>query len=462
MRRVTSLQIEGLFGYASHTVHFRADEPTILTAPNGAGKTHVLSLLRAALALDVRTLLATSYATLRVDLDSGDALEVARVVDPKGQVAVSIKAKRGRRSMGRTLELNDEIVESLDPELPSYVRHIGPDRWVDTRNGRPYSRANLRQRFRNRFGFEDSWLSGHSEIQAICQEPFPVFIDTKRLDVVSGDSTPVSDFSTLNQMARNVNTAASRIHQYTEQLRYEVSEARRSSIQATQSADLSFAARALAAAKMTVNEADLHRRYDQTVERYETLAKNSLAVGEAPISFPEETTPTVRRILSVFLDDWDKRLEPLLPLNAKIQTLREVLDSKLAPSGKRTVMSARGGLEFRTFEGRRISVTSLSSGEQHLVALFTMLLFSAQSGSIVLIDEPEISLHAAWKHAFLSDITRVAAVSSLQIAMATHSSAIINGRWDLTEELSLDQPESTQQTFEVASQSDDELDDLDE
>lgn len=462
MRRVARLQIEGLFGYASHDVRFRADEPTILTAPNGAGKTHLLSLLRAALALDVRTLVTTPYAQLWLELSSGDALEVSRRIDSADHIHLSIQAKKGPRSVGAKLELTDQILESLEPELPSYLRRTGPDRWVDVRNGRPYSRTLLRQRFRSRFGFEDSWLGRHPEIREICSEPVPVFIDTKRLDVAGGDFTAPSDFPPNPHSTRSQSTAASRIHEYTEQLRYEVSEARRSSIQATQSADLSFAARALAAAQMRVNEADLHRRYDQTVERYETLAKNSLAVGEAPMPFPEKTTPTVRRILSVFLDDWDKRLEPLLPLNEKIQTLREILDSKLAPSGKRTVMSPRGGLEFRTMEGRRLRVTSLSSGEQHLVALFTMLLFSAQPGSIVLIDEPEISLHAAWKHAFLDDITRVAHVSSLQVAMATHSSAIINGRWDLAEELAL--PASTSKihpSLEV-SYSDDELDELDD
>ena len=98
-------------------------------------------------------------------------------------------------------------------------------------------------------------------------------------------------------------------------------------------------------------------------------------------------------------------------------------------------MSPRGSMGFRTFDNRPIRVASLSSGEQHLVALFTMLLFSASAGSVVLIDEPEISFHAAWKHAFLDDISSVARLMDLQILIATHSSAIINGRWDHTEEL---------------------------
>jgi predicted ATP-dependent endonuclease of OLD family len=257
-------------------------------------------------------------------------------------------------------------------------------------------------------------------------------IDTKRLDAI----IPRSSHEERGVFrSGDATVSSSSITKYIDQIRIQVAEARRSSIQATQSADLSFAARALAAAKATVKEAALHKRYDEIVVKYEELARNGLAVGDAPLEFPEKTTPTVRRILSVFLDDWEKRLQPLGPLNKKIQTLRDILDTKLKQSGKRTSMGEGGQLMFRTFTGRRIRVSSLSSGEQHLVALFTHLLFTAAQGSVVLIDEPEISMHAAWKHAFLEDISRVADLADLQVILATHSTAIINGRWDLTEEL---------------------------
>ncbi|WP_454299554.1 AAA family ATPase [Salana multivorans] len=458
MRHVTRLEVNGLFGHARHVVHFRENAPTILTAPNGAGKTHVLSLLRAALALDLGLLLATSFSDMRVDLSDGRSLAIRREVDESLDPIVTIAALKGDNVLGSTLRVGSRLFESFNPDLPPYVRPAGNDRWLDVRTGRAYGRQALERRFRVQVGLPTEMLDGCPDVRDICADPLPVFIDTKRLDVAGAEYTP-GEFGT--GITRETISAASRIHEYTEQLRSEVNEARRNSIQATQSADLSFAARALAAARMTVKEADLHKRYDRTVERYETLARNSLAVGDAPLEFPQKTTPTVRRILSVFLDDWDKRLEPLIPLNEKIQTLREILDSKLAPSGKRTAMSTHGNLEFRTFSGRRIRVAKLSSGEQHLVALFTMLLFSAKPRSLVLIDEPEISLHAAWKHAFLDDIARVAAVGNLQIVMATHSSAIINGRWDLTEELVLT-PGPDGVAAVDSGHGDDDTDDLDD
>lgn len=218
-------------------------------------------------------------------------------------------------------------------------------------------------------------------------------------------------------------------------IRSQIVDARRASVTATQSADLSFAARALEAANLSVKEQRLHERYDAVVRQYEELAENGLATGEAPMGFPEKTTPTVRRILSVFLDDWEKRLDPLQPVSERLRVLRTILDSKLRSSGKMTSIDENGMLRFRTMDGRKIAVSRLSSGEQHLVALFARLTFSTQPGSIVLIDEPEISMHAAWKHAFLDDIEAVARLAEFQVIAATHSTAIINGKWNLVEEL---------------------------
>jgi len=105
--------------------------------------------------------------------------------------------------------------------------------------------------------------------------------------------------------------------------------------------------------------------------------------------------------------------------------------------GRRLVIGEDGSLSFTAQTGETIPVEVLSSGEQHLLALFTMLLFEAAPGSLVLIDEPEISLHAAWQHEFLNDLDKVAELINLRFVLATHSQGIINGRWDLVEELGL-------------------------
>jgi predicted ATP-binding protein involved in virulence len=63
------------------------------------------------------------------------------------------------------------------------------------------------------------------------------------------------------------------------------------------------------------------------------------------------------------------------------------------------------------------------------------LLFGVKDDALILIDEPELSLHVGWQIRFLPDLQRIQKLKPLQIVMATHSPQIINDRWDLTVEL---------------------------
>ena len=57
------------------------------------------------------------------------------------------------------------------------------------------------------------------------------------------------------------------------------------------------------------------------------------------------------------------------------------------------------------------------------------LLFNVPKGALVLIDEPEISLHVVWQLAFIPDVQRIASLSGFRFIVATHSPQIINDAW---------------------------------
>ncbi|MEC4867623.1 MAG: AAA family ATPase, partial [Jaaginema sp. PMC 1078.18] len=84
---------------------------------------------------------------------------------------------------------------------------------------------------------------------------------------------------------------------------------------------------------------------------------------------------------------------------------------------------------------KQLLPTELSSGEQHELVLLYELLFKVEPNSLVLIDEPELSLHVGWQVQFLKDLQEIVKLANLDILMATHSPDIIQDRWDLTVEL---------------------------
>ena len=80
-------------------------------------------------------------------------------------------------------------------------------------------------------------------------------------------------------------------------------------------------------------------------------------------------------------------------------------------------------------------MAELSSGEQHELVLIYGLLFIVEEGSIILIDEPELSLHVTWQKNFITDIQKIQELKKLRVVIATHSPQIIHDKWDLVEEL---------------------------
>ena len=82
---------------------------------------------------------------------------------------------------------------------------------------------------------------------------------------------------------------------------------------------------------------------------------------------------------------------------------------------------------------KEIPLAELSSGEQYELVLIYELLFKVASGSLILIDEPELSLHVAWQKKFISDIQKIQRLKKMTFVIATHSPQIIGDKWNLVQ-----------------------------
>ncbi len=68
----------------------------------------------------------------------------------------------------------------------------------------------------------------------------------------------------------------------------------------------------------------------------------------------------------------------------------------------------------------------MSSGEQQILSLVAKILAHAEQGCLVLIDEPEISLHVAWQRVLPNVFSAVAKRFQCFILVATHSPMIVS------------------------------------
>ncbi|AGI48020.1 putative ATP-binding protein involved in virulence [Thermoplasmatales archaeon BRNA1] len=85
--------------------------------------------------------------------------------------------------------------------------------------------------------------------------------------------------------------------------------------------------------------------------------------------------------------------------------------------------------------GTVVPLSVFSSGEKQMLIIFYILLFRTEPGSLVVIDEPEVSLHVSWQQQmgkFLSDVSRL---RDLRMLVTTHSPSVIHDDWDHAVEL---------------------------
>jgi predicted ATP-binding protein involved in virulence len=95
------------------------------------------------------------------------------------------------------------------------------------------------------------------------------------------------------------------------------------------------------------------------------------------------------------------------------------------------------GLIAITDDGKPIELDVLSSGEQQELVLLYDLLFLVSPNTLVLIDEPELSLHVMWQEDFLSDLLRIVELTECDVVLATHSPFISGARDDLMVPMSI-------------------------
>ncbi len=141
----------------------------------------------------------------------------------------------------------------------------------------------------------------------------------------------------------------------------------------------------------------------------------------------------IAKSISLWIDDTNDKHAEFDILLGKLKLFKDLINKHLLE--KEIKFDSEGGYYFFTDSHERLSGENLSSGEQHIIVLFFQIIFLAKENSLVLIDEPEISLHTIWQNSFIDDIFKMGKNKSLSFILATHSSAIINGRFSLMRKL---------------------------
>ena len=104
---------------------------------------------------------------------------------------------------------------------------------------------------------------------------------------------------------------------------------------------------------------------------------------------------------------------------------QDLTDELFSETGKKIIRS-KNEIVFDQ-EGRELLPYRLSSGEKQILVILLTVLVQDKQPCVLLMDEPEISLHIEWQQRIISIIREMN--PNAQVILTTHSPAVVMGGW---------------------------------
>ena len=428
--RLERVEVDALFGIHDHRIHLNLeDRVTLLHGPNGVGKTFVLRMIDALLRRDIAYFSQVSFSRFLLGFQDGSALELKKIrrPDADGDMGTLALTKAGVE------EHSTRILETDAESLAARIEYLEPhglikDTWIDVRDGEELDAEEVVSRFggsvrKNRRREDLDWFD------AFLRNADTHLIEAQRLVRPRRNPGSWPDF---RFRLRGRPLLVSRVVECSEDFRKRFSDAMADYGRQAQTLDQTFPQR-LISATGELAAGEIQKRMsalDDKTEQFKAIGiLDQTPAHPFDVASLDTMDPTQARVMTLYVQDTERKLQALDDLASRTRLLLTNLNEKYRH--KRIRLHRDEGLVAEGDGGRPLPLDSLSSGEQHEFVLHYDLLFRVRPNTVVLIDEPELSLHVAWQKKFLPDLMNVAELSGFDSMVATHSPFIVGDRDDL-------------------------------
>lgn len=422
------LNINGLFGHFNHTVDFKDGQITIITAPNGYGKTVCLKVIDAIFNRRLSYLCDLQFDSISLRTSHGDLTIQKDLQNSPNTLSLSHSSEMFPHEYVRNYELSkikNASIHGIDAHIP-FLHRIGPREWEDHRTEEVYTYEEVIENFSEYLPDEYTTKNYPDWYKAFSDSLQAHFIQDQRL---------IQRKTVSKSRRRNfIDT----IEKYADELSDLIRQSGLYSSHVSQRLDTTFPERLLRRnynfQAMTVEtlkiELNSLQKKRSDLSAFNLLSSEQFVALHVLDEIKEEDT----KVLTLYVQDTHEKLSAYNDIYNKISLFSKILNNKRL-SFKKIKIDADKGFHFETDENRPLKLTQLSSGEQHQVVLLYELIFKTEKNVLVLIDEPEISLHVAWQKEFLNDLKAIIKIQNMPVVIATHSPQIIDGNWELTVDL---------------------------
>lgn len=420
--KITRLKVEGLFGLYNYDIDFirNGDEFTILTSPNGYGKTTLLRIIHS---YDVKRLLylyTLKFNLLTAWFDDGSDIVACEIDDVSDGVKNLDTRKNQRRGLLLTWN-NDGSERSRFEYRPESMREAMLIAYRKISAGRTFIGEGAEENIEYYTTGEAGEALNTVIAQMQNQEQFLLQLATIQTDFIGANR--------IYTVSRRDRSYRQRFDQPILQVVYELKEMLTRRVMDFQNnfqrLDSKLIDKLLEDNGMEIDEATYRQKASSLTQLMEELTSFGLTNKQSLPGYQ----PGKGRILDVYLNLMEEKLnyyKNFLPL---VKLFNKNVQQKHF-ANKTIRLSAQHGIRIESDNGDILNASQLSTGEQNQLVLLYDLIFKTPENSILLIDEPESSLHVAWQNDFVSDMQLIAGKKNLQIVVATHSPIIVSNTLD--------------------------------
>ncbi len=428
--RLQRIVVDGLFGTYNHDIKLNLhDRVTLLHGPNGVGKTVILGMINALLREQLGYFGRIPFLRFILFFDDGSKLKLEANNDSTGDdQRFLLELTRNGDSRSSTVGL--AFRAAVIAERVEYLRPHGDlaHTWIDLRDGEQLSAWEVLSRYADSVPPAENRDDDLSWFSDFLKNANGHFIQAQRLVRMDSEHRDSYGYIGRSRTPSMISTVVEYSHDFRKQLADTMVRYGRQS----QALDQSFPQRLIEAvdelevAELQVRMSKLDKK---TADYTEMGILDTTPTHPFSASSLGQIDHTQARVMTLYVQDTEKKLQALGDFATRTRLLLENVNRKYRH--KRIQLDREKGFVATSDSGQPLLLNSLSSGEQQELLLHYDLLFRVPSNTIVLIDEPELSLHVAWQKKFLPDLLGIVQLSNFDALVATHSPFVVGDRTDL-------------------------------
>lgn len=440
---IVEFSVKGLFGLFDHTIPLQnSDGVTVIHGPNGIGKTMLLKLIKGLVEGKVTVFADIPFNEFSAKRSDGATLTLISNRSRKQNVEknpaifdVLAKDSAGNILPESTKTLYANIPADVLDDIDAHVHYSYTRRgtgWVKSGEPKVYSLYEMLKVFPE----VEEYVPEEYKLNAFgfFTEGLKVFyVETLRL---SAEYKPKKEYDLFDDGEENKETL--RVKQYSMDVSNRIESALADYAKYSQRLDRTFPERLVEFLRdnvVSLKSNEIIEELSLLDKQRNRLIKLGLLDSESVLNnISEEDVRRCSEALTIYIEDMKEKLSVFNRLASQIGKLMDILKDRF--KYKQLSLHRTDGFQFKSLTGAPIEISDLSSGEQHELVLLYELLFRIPEESLILIDEPEISLHVAWQTSFLDDLMGILKSTNSYGIVATHSPILIGPRWDLTTKLS--------------------------